>query len=124
MRLGRLFLNSSSLLAGADPGRRGGQQRGVVAPAGRAQAASRSSATGPGQRAAGGDDGVGRRRVLGHGGVPAAGVVADWPRERLPLLLYVVDGGATNLRPRGACGGRRRCPPAGPLADPRRRPAR
>ena len=36
--------------------------------------------------------------VLGHGGVPALRAwLADWPRERLPLLLYVVDGGGHEL---------------------------
>lgn len=36
--------------------------------------------------------------VLGHGGVPALRAwLADWPRERLPLLLYVVDGAGHEL---------------------------
>ena len=53
--------------------------------------------------------------VLGHGGVPALRAwLADWPRERLPLLLYVVDGGGHELLGREV--------PAAVVADARQRP--
>ena len=52
--------------------------------------------------------------VLGHGGVPALRAwLADWPRERLPLLLYVVDGAGHELLGREV--------PAAVVADARQR---